>query len=75
MNDVYTQGLWEDQGNLDRLRSLEDSRMSAQHDLVDAMDDLKFYQDKVRELTRIVATLSECVDDAQIAVNLDKMEF
>jgi hypothetical protein len=75
MNDVYTQGLWEDQGNLERLHKLEDARMRAQHDLVDAMDDLKFYQDKVRELTSIVETLGECVDDAQIAVNLDNMEF
>tara|TARA_R110000787_G_scaffold219193_1_gene327928 strand:- start:430 stop:624 length:195 start_codon:yes stop_codon:yes gene_type:complete len=61
---VYTKR----QENLDRLSNLQEELQCTYDDLVRAMHNV----DGLREL---VLDLSDMVQDAQIAVNLDKMEF
>jgi uncharacterized coiled-coil DUF342 family protein len=61
---VYTKR----QENLDRLSNLQEELQSTYDDLVQAMRNV----DQLRDL---IGILSDLVDDAQLRVNLDDVEF
>jgi uncharacterized coiled-coil DUF342 family protein len=61
---VYTKR----QENLDRLSNLKEELQSTYDDLVQAMRNV----DQLRDL---IGILSDLVDDAQLRVNLDDVEF
>jgi uncharacterized coiled-coil DUF342 family protein len=56
------------QENLDRLSNLQEELQSTYDDLVQAMRNV----DQLRDL---IGILSDLVDDAQLRVNLDDVEF